>query len=260
MSDPCLPPELQDHIVDLLHDTRDTLKSCCLVSKSWIPCARKHLFAHIVFRAVEDLESWKNTFQDPSTSPACYAKSLAIKFSPVITTADVEEGGWISTFSQVKDFQLNLVLQPTNEPMISLIPFHGFSSVLTSLFVEFSTHPLSRVSKLIHSFPSLENLYLLNHDLFYGDDGSDDQLDTSPPPSSTFFTGFLNLSLRPGMSPIIPRLLSSSCSHFRGLHLSWFCEQDVLFSAELVERCASSLEFLQIDCFVGKFIQYQHPS
>ncbi|KAF9644347.1 hypothetical protein BDM02DRAFT_3103092, partial [Thelephora ganbajun] len=46
---PYLPPETLDYIVDFLHDNRETLEQCCLVSKSWVPRARKHLFADIKF-------------------------------------------------------------------------------------------------------------------------------------------------------------------------------------------------------------------
>src|ERR1700753_3734442 len=76
MSPPNLPPELLDHIADFLCDSSDALKSCCLVSKSWIPAARKHLFADIQFRTIDDLESWEAIFPDPSASPAHYTKTL----------------------------------------------------------------------------------------------------------------------------------------------------------------------------------------
>jgi hypothetical protein len=59
MSDPHLPPELSDYIVDLLHDQPETLKWCCLVSKSWVPRTRRHLFGDIAFRYIPDLEAWK---------------------------------------------------------------------------------------------------------------------------------------------------------------------------------------------------------
>ncbi|KAF9644805.1 hypothetical protein BDM02DRAFT_3066647, partial [Thelephora ganbajun] len=52
MSNPyhvCLPPEILDYIVDFLHDTPETLKQCCLVSKSWVSRTRKSLFADIEF-------------------------------------------------------------------------------------------------------------------------------------------------------------------------------------------------------------------
>ena len=77
MSDPPLPEELLDSVVDFLYDERDALKSCCLVSKSWIPRTLEHIFAQVEFFGTENLESWKTTFPDPSTSPACYAKSLS---------------------------------------------------------------------------------------------------------------------------------------------------------------------------------------
>ena len=49
MSNTDLSTELVDHIVDLLYDSRDALKSCCLVPKLSIPRARMHLFARIKF-------------------------------------------------------------------------------------------------------------------------------------------------------------------------------------------------------------------
>ena len=59
---PDLPPELLDHIVDFLHDNQTALRNCCLVSKSWIPRARKYLFAAIEFHREETLKSWRETF------------------------------------------------------------------------------------------------------------------------------------------------------------------------------------------------------
>jgi hypothetical protein len=97
MSNIHLPVETLDHIVDHLHDTRDALRNCCLVSKSWVPRARRHLFAEIAFRTIESLESWKKTFPDPSTSPARYAKFLFI-YCPQAVTAD----SWIRSFSGAK--------------------------------------------------------------------------------------------------------------------------------------------------------------
>ena len=63
---PYLPLETLDYIVDLLHDESPALKECCLVSKSWIPRTRRHLFAHIRFYSADNLKSWKKTFPDPT--------------------------------------------------------------------------------------------------------------------------------------------------------------------------------------------------
>ncbi|KAF9789198.1 hypothetical protein BJ322DRAFT_1000595, partial [Thelephora terrestris] len=46
---PYLPPEILDLVTDNLSDEPSTLKACCLVSKSWVPRTRKHLFASVKF-------------------------------------------------------------------------------------------------------------------------------------------------------------------------------------------------------------------
>ena len=77
MSDPRLPPEITDYIVDHLHDQPETLKECCLVSKSWIPRVRTHLFGEIVFPHMTAAQAWKSTFPDPTNSPVDYSHSLS---------------------------------------------------------------------------------------------------------------------------------------------------------------------------------------
>lgn len=41
---PRLPPEMTDYVIDYLHDSKQSLASCALVSRSFIPCSRFHLF------------------------------------------------------------------------------------------------------------------------------------------------------------------------------------------------------------------------
>ena len=108
MSNPRFPAELLDHTVDHLHSERDALKNCCLVSKSWIPRARKHLFADTEFQTPADLQSWKTTFPDPSTSPARYTKSLFVRCPPVARSSGAGEGDWIRTFSRVVHLEIEV--------------------------------------------------------------------------------------------------------------------------------------------------------
>ncbi|THU77144.1 hypothetical protein K435DRAFT_703039, partial [Dendrothele bispora CBS 962.96] len=42
-----LPQELVDSIIDHLFDDPVSLKTCALVSKSWLPSTRHHIFHHI---------------------------------------------------------------------------------------------------------------------------------------------------------------------------------------------------------------------
>ena len=92
------------------HSTRRKrrTRNCCLVSESWVPRTRKHLFASIRFLTVKNLQSWKKAFPDPSTSPAHYTKTL------LTDCADVEVGSWIGGFSQVVHLELGSQRMDTN--------------------------------------------------------------------------------------------------------------------------------------------------
>ena len=122
MSNPVLPPELLDHIVDLLHDDVDTLRNCCLVSKPWIPGTRKHLFATVQFPSSKTLQAWKDVFLNASTSPARYTKSFVMTYP-----SDVGEGEWIPTFSRIKC--LKVVIKDFE---ISVAPFQRFLPTLNA--------------------------------------------------------------------------------------------------------------------------------
>jgi len=44
---PALPNEVQDRILDFLHDDKLALKACALVCRTWVPTSRFHLFRQI---------------------------------------------------------------------------------------------------------------------------------------------------------------------------------------------------------------------
>ena len=250
MLTPSLPAELLDHIVDLLQDSRDTLKSCCLICKSWIPHTRKHLFAHLGFHSLNNLRAWQTTFPDPSTSPACYAKTTKIGYFWEATAPDAREGGWISSFSRVVHLGVNAL----NLDNISLVQLHGFSPAMKSLYITSISFPPSRVCNPIHSFPLLEDLSLVTpFDLNHSHSSNDSDDPTAPIqfPTLPAFTGFLELSMRE-MDPIASRLLSPpSGIHFRKIRLTLKIEEDIPSVIALVEGCSSTLETLQIRCQVA---------
>lgn len=49
---PFLPSELIDSIVDHLHDDKETLRICSLVSHRWLPSCLFHLFHHLTYLAL----------------------------------------------------------------------------------------------------------------------------------------------------------------------------------------------------------------
>jgi hypothetical protein len=254
MSDPHLPAEILDHIVDHLHDTEDALRNCCLVSKSWVPRTRKHLFAEVDFFTVAVLQSWKETFPDPSISPAHYTRSLFVDCPEDVAGVDAEAGGWIRGFSRVVHLEVASPIDFFSEFMISLIPFCGLSPALKSLCVTASTLPSSHIFDLILSFPLLEDLALAVGSPL--EENSDDpegveRPTTTQPSSSPVFTGSLVLDLRGGMKSFACRLLSlPSGIHFRGLTLTWRHEGDLSMIMGLVEECSHTLESLDIERFL----------
>ena len=151
-----LPLELLDLIVDELRDESTALKTCCAVSKSWIPRTRKHLFAHIKLNTRSShIERWKETFPDPSNSPARYTRSLYIRGIPIITPADTDASGWICAFHGV--VHLHLECLSSTDCKASLVPFYRLSPTVRSLCL---TSAFSDVFDLVCSFPLLEDLAL----------------------------------------------------------------------------------------------------
>jgi hypothetical protein len=249
MSNSHIPVELLDHIVDHLHDAEDALRSCCLVSKSWIPRARKHLFADVEFLTAGSLQSWKETFPNPSTSPAQYASTLSVRCSQIVTDAEV--GGWIRSFSRVVHLDMGGQGTSPSLSVVSLDPFHGFSPAIRSLRVAIPSLSSPHIFNLILSFPLLEDLAVsiavYNEPLTDNDDGPDLLPTLARPPSPPMFTGSLNLLLWGGMNHIIRWLLSLPGGiHFRKLIWTWFREEDFSVMVALVEGCSQTLESLDI--------------
>ena len=245
MSNHHLPPEMVDHTVDFLHDEPETLKQCCLVSKSWIPRTRKHLFASVKFFLKKDVASWKETFPDPSDSPAHYADTLFISCPQAVTEADAKEGGWIRTFSRV--VRLELGNRTGNSLGVSFAPFHNFSPALTSLRVEFLSFPCSSVFSLIRSFPLLNDITLFGCGDSPGDCDGPHRPQTVVPSTSPALTGSLELTILVGMEYIARPLLGlPNGLHFQKLAFSWLELEGPRWIMELVLRCSHTLECLDI--------------
>jgi hypothetical protein len=251
MSSPHLPSEILDLIVDHLHDTRRALRNCCLVAKSWLQRTRKHLFANVDFPFVETLQSWKETFPDPSTSPARYAKTLSVGCLEVVTAADADVGGWIRGFSRVEHLDIRVDTFNFDDPAAALVPFHGLSPVIKSLRVDILALPHSPIINLISSFPLLEDLAVTIHYGRWDETGDgpegDETLTAAQPLTPPMFTGSLELHLKEGAKAFVRRLLSLPGGiHFRKLAMTCLRGRDLLLTTGLVEACSRTLESLDI--------------
>ncbi|KAF9645582.1 hypothetical protein BDM02DRAFT_3119985 [Thelephora ganbajun] len=74
---PRVPQEIVDEIMDHLATDSDSrsLRSCSLVSKSWVPSCQRHLFHTILFTS-RDTERWVKKFPLPEQSPAHHVRDL----------------------------------------------------------------------------------------------------------------------------------------------------------------------------------------
>ncbi|KAF9644801.1 hypothetical protein BDM02DRAFT_3190251 [Thelephora ganbajun] len=243
---PHLPPEILDHIVDFLCDEPETLKQCCLVSKSWVSRTRKHLFANVEFSTADDLEAWKQMFPDPARSPAHHTCTLSIDCIWAIEEADAEEGGWIPTFSRVNGVRLRVRTDPIspNEFEIPLTLFHKLSP-LKSLRVVTIFYQCSRFWNVIQTLPLLEDLTLIGHG-----GGKWESLPAVYPSASPAFTGTLELDLYT-MEGITRRLLGlPNGLHFRRLVFSWRHKEDLRWMEELVAACSHTVKSLDVTCYL----------
>ena len=245
-----LPPEILDLVIDFLYDEPETLRQCCLVSKSWVPRTRKHLFAVIEFHTKDKIEAWRKAFPDPSDSPARYTQSLKITCPRAITEADGIEGGWITTFSRLEHLQVKGSWTGASHLSsgLDLALFRNMPPTLKSLFVTSFPFPFLQFFNLIGSLPLLEDLSLVG-DAPYINDDDPDQAHTAAPSSSPPFTGMLDLRLYRGIAGAANRLLNMPNGlRFRGLQLQWYRWEHLRYVVRLVAACSDTLELLDVTC------------
>ena len=247
MSNPYLPQEILDDITDILHNDRDALKRCCLVSKSWVPRTQKHLSADIKFK-FENYDKWKKTFPDPTNSPAHHTHILTVEGSLLSAVDD----SWIQGFSYVEELIVNGFSAGSKTAALSFAPFHRLAPSLTALYLSFMHLPYIQTFDLIGSLPLLENLGLTGDKIITNDDDESDGPDELPnvvSPIPQPLSGALEVFLSFGTRATLRRLLDLPGGlHFRELDLSWYGGRDLPNVAEMVVACSDTLEHLQIMC------------
>ncbi|KAF9780836.1 hypothetical protein BJ322DRAFT_1112234 [Thelephora terrestris] len=232
-----LPQEIIDLIIDHLHDEPATLNACCGVSKSWLQRARKHLFVRIKFSPLgRHVKQWKETFPDPTNSPAHETRTLSISHPMLITAAYVDT---LLTFGCVVNLDVNTDF--LNGQSASLVPLLGFSPAIRSLRLTFVSLPNSEIFNLACSFPLLDDLALIcrahrhRHVAWKG------------PSTSPRFTGSLELCLMEGIYPTSLLLLDlPNGLHFTTISVLWLSDHDIGSTMNLVSRCSDTLESLEI--------------
>lgn len=233
---PFLPPEIFDLIVDHLHHQPTTLRSCCLVSKSWVPRARRNLFAQVEFTSRQcSLQLWINTFPDPFNSPGHHTRSLHLYDIDSIIAASAVAPTWVHHFCFIEELTVANFTSDNSTP-VSLVSLRGLSPTLRSLHIFHVSALLSEFFSLICSFPLLEDLGL--HFVTTSGHG------WYSLPTSPRLTGSLHLT---DPSPSVTRGLLDlpNGPHFSRITASCPVESAKLV-ANLISKCSDTLESLTV--------------
>ena len=154
---PVIPQDIIDEILDHLATDSDieSLRTYALVSKSWVPSCRRHIF-HTADFTSNNVHRWFKTFPAPEESPAHYVRELRV---------------WIGGDSRVpeKFFEYirwftgvdRLCLLGHGGPPPSLGPsFWRLPQSTTSLSIDTDVVPLIQLRDIVAQLPNLDDLSL----------------------------------------------------------------------------------------------------
>ena len=156
-------PELQDRILDNLHDSKKDLSTCSIVCKSWLPTCRFHLFAEVIYNP--EFAGFLDSSMHALNSIAPYIKQVIMKgpFSQ-------KDESFISAHSTLRlEKVFKLHIQSFNwesdqaTSFIFSMPETIFSPHLTSLTLQFIIFPSFTVlTSLLDAFVVLQELSIFD--------------------------------------------------------------------------------------------------
>ena len=227
-------------IIDQLCDHEKALKTCCLLSKSWVPYAQKHLFKTITFTSSKGAAFWRERFPDPLKPPACYIRSLYFLCTGSITN---EDSSWIRSFPAVVELKLLTNCDHIHKHGSNNLPalLRDLLPKVKSLEIQWESFTAQEILAFICSFPILENLRVWQiAGSQVGMNGTISQPSTLP-----LFTGTLALLRMQGFMRLLVELPGDF--RFRKIETSP-CEFGII--TKLVEKSSATLECIDID-FTG---------
>lgn len=149
--------EILDHLVVSSQPDVRSLRSCSLVSKSWVLPSRRHLFRTIRFLPWS-MTRWLETFLVPEESPARHVRVLCLWLGRSGAHHIVPEGfaKHIPCFTNVKELSLQGISRHLSlrSPFFTRLP-----QSVTSLNIEGIFDP-AEVRDVVVQFPDLDDLYL----------------------------------------------------------------------------------------------------
>ena len=151
---PRIPQEIIDEILDHLAADLTSLRSCALVSKSWLPSCRRHLFHTTFFNS--ETAKWFETLQEPEDSPARHVRDLRFSIRGYYGAPE-KFFEYIPWFTNVEKVTLSGHgrYQPLRVPWLWKLP-----QSVTSLTINTGVVTVAQIRDIIVQLPNLDDLSL----------------------------------------------------------------------------------------------------
>lgn len=156
---PCrIPQEIIDEILDRLaadEAATPSLRSCSLVSKSWVQSCRRHLFRDLSF-ASENVERWFKTFLVPEESPVHHVRHLRIVGGggKCVPDAFFEYTPWFANAETISLLTYGGI-PPSRVPSLWRLP-----QSINTLTINGGMVTLPQIRDIMAGLPNLDNLSL----------------------------------------------------------------------------------------------------
>ena len=152
-----IPQDIINEITDHLATDPDfgSLKSCALVSKSWVPSCQRHLFRVVTFTWMS-VERWFETFPTPEKSPAHHVRDLRawIGGQNCIPEGFFEYTPWFTNTESMMLMGYGGV-PPMRTPSLWRLP-----RSVTTLIINTNVVTLVDIRNLLAQLPNLDDLLL----------------------------------------------------------------------------------------------------
>lgn len=163
---PRIPQDIVDEILNHLATDSDfdTLRSCALVSKSWVQSCRRYLFHTAVFTP-RDMYKWLKRFPVPEESPARLVRDLSFQVGVLSSRRSTRARDavprrffeYTPSFTNVKRVAL---LGPGGFQLSRMPSSWRLPQSATSLIVGTKTFTLAEIWDVLSQLPNLDDLSL----------------------------------------------------------------------------------------------------
>jgi len=229
---PRVPQEVIDKILGHLGADSDlrSLRSCALVSRSWVASCRRNLFHAVTFTGFY-MERWLKAFPVPEEGPAHLVKDLGIRIGGSDSTPEkfFEYTPWFTNVERV-------TVSAQRGYSLGIYPYGRLPHSTTSLAIDVDSIAFADILDIMTELPNLDNLSLSGTHLLNR---------SSPPEAGTGpkgrFGGRLRIVGGFADESLVDALLEiPTCLRFTEVEIR--CTGNSLLStARLVEGCRKTL-------------------